>query len=249
MSNVLLTERDTGLLHDCYQNTALSISQIRRRHFPNCGKATALNRLSKLKTEGYLKSQRVGIVIYQGMPKKIGAVYQITRAAISYLKSRYPKEAFREEPLQLNTGALPHDLLLTDVVTELKKRHPGKLIMRGYLARHLEGAKRVPDAVILDPSGWAECAIELELTAKSKERYRDIILQYRLESRFPKVLYIAGDASTLEKIKCQIIQGKANPKIAELSTGKFNLVLLHDLLKDETGESKVTNLQTKGGSQ
>jgi len=232
MSNVLLTERDTGLFYDCYNYGALSISQIRKKHFPNCGKATALNRLSKLKKEGYLRSQRIGIVIYQGMPQKIGAVYQLTRQALQYLKVRFPNDRFKEDPLALNTSALSHDLLLTEVVGALKQRFPDKTIIRGEFFSGSDGTKRIPDAVILDPSQKANVAIELELTAKSNERYRDIVLQYRLSRDFEKVLYITQDSGIQEKIKRQIIQGKANVHLPNLSTGKFYFVHLHDLLRD-----------------
>lgn len=239
MKKVLLTERDFALLHDCYDNVALSVSQIRARHFNTCGKATALNRLSKLRKEGYLKSQRVGIVIYQGMPRKIGAVYQITRNAISNLKGRYPKESFREGPLQLNTSALPHDLLLTDVIAALRQRHSDKIITRGCLVPQMTDTKRIPDAVMLDPFGRANVAIELELTAKSNERYRDIILQYRLTNQFEKVVYIVADKNILAKIKCHILQGKPSPLLPEPSTGKFSFIYLHDLI-GESHNAKVS---------
>ena len=43
-------------------------------------------------------------------------------------------------------------------------------------------------------------ALELELTAKSEMRYREIILSYRTSSEFDSVLYVVKELSIQKKI-------------------------------------------------
>jgi hypothetical protein len=73
---------------------------------------------------------------------------------------------------------------------------------------------------------------ELELTAKSERRYREIILQYRLHPLFPKVLYIVSGAAIQEKIAYEITNQKRIPGLPVPSTGKFYFVTLSALLVD-----------------
>ena len=89
--------------------------------------------------------------------------------------------------------------------------------------------ERLPDALVLTPRGEIETAIELELTAKSDKRYREIILQYRLSTTYKSVLYVTATKSIADKIKVQIfgrpVPGLSTPQ----STGKFSFVLLNEI--------------------
>jgi hypothetical protein len=48
-------------------------------------------------------------------------------------------------------------------------------------------------------------AVELELTTKSSRRYREILLHYRLSSKFTKILYISNDKSTFRKMQKELL--------------------------------------------
>lgn len=241
VKGLMLTNRDTKMLYDCYQNVTLSFSQIRQRHFPHAKQPTVCNRLSKLKAAALLSKQRVGIILYQGDPEEIGTVYQVTRRGIAYLRLRYPNEYFREESVRLNTSSLAHDLLLTNAISALRERYPTKRVIHGRVFRDERARKmRIPDAVIVGESGALEAAVELELTAKSERRYHEIITQYRLTPEFPKVLYIVGAESISEKIKFQITGMRPMAGLAEHATGKFYFVQL-DELKNSPRSARIAN--------
>ena len=240
---LFLTERDTKLLYDCYSHVSLSISQIANRHFPGLAKSTVLNRLTKLRREGLLIQQHVGVALHQGVARNIGVVYQVTKKGLKLLKSRYPNEQLREAPLLLSTTTLTHDLLLTDTLSALEKRFSSYRFLLGrFLPQERRTKERIPDAVILDTEGRPTVAVELELTAKSSSRYREIILQYQLNSHFEKVLYVVGDEGIFNKIKYQITQQKEVPGLKNPSTGKFYFCLLRQTLNDPTHTSMSNGL-------
>ena len=210
VKGLMLTERDKAILYDCYQMGSLTFRQV-QRHFPNNAANTAYNRVQALKRAGYLTSLRVGILLHQGEKQEVGVVYRPTQKGITTLSALYPRETFREKPLQLNTASLHHDLLLVELVGALRERFPSYKIVRPpmYCGQSLD-LKRTPDAMVLEHSGIPFVAIELELTAKSLARYRQIILHYRL-SKFKKVIYAVGNEAIAEKIRSQITAGKPFP--------------------------------------
>lgn len=251
---ILLTPRDVRLLSDCYHHVTLSISQIHLRHFNGLSLTTAKNRIGRLKEAGYLAVFPVAHVDEGRGCQRIGVVYQITSKAIRLLRLHAPLENFRDEPVRLNPFILSHDLLLTDVMTLLKKRLPEYKIVHGKLIQGNEATrKRQPDAVLYSSDGHETIALELELTAKSLKRYRDIILEYRLQPQYPKVLYITATRSIAEKIQT-LIAHKPVPGLPAPSTGKFYFVLLQNLLKEpmtapfSNGESILSDSQSESMS-
>lgn len=233
-----VTVRDTRLLHDCYSHAVLSIAQITDRHFPNRAKPTVLNRLTKLRKGGLLARSQVGIVLHYGKSKDIGTVYQITRKGLKLLKASYPNELFREDPVRLNSHSLAHDLLLTDTWASLKKRFPELKSVHGrVLPAARNPNEKIPDAVIFDDTDRPFIAVELELSAKSTARYREIVLQYQVHSHFQAVLYVVGDASIQEKIQFQITQQKPPRGLKKPSTGKFFFCTLKQLQNDPLNAS------------
>ncbi|MGZ6310407.1 MAG: replication-relaxation family protein [Bdellovibrionota bacterium] len=253
-----ITERDSRILRGCYENGVLSFSQIRRRYFEGRANSTLCNRLSRLKGIGLLRSYRMGQVLYQGSPQAIGTVYEISKAGIRTLEQIDPKTNYREEPIPINHAALTHDLLLSDVSEAFKRRWSGAEITNGKLLKSsgLIGA-RLPDAVLEVPDAPGKIAVELELTAKSERRYREIILGYRLSQDYPLVLYVTGKDPIREKIEATLDQ-KRIPGLPKGSTGKFYFADLNSLIADpcrarmDNGVSEFpvpqqrTNNQTKG---
>jgi hypothetical protein len=230
---IMPTPRDTSLLYDCYRNVVLSFSQIHTRHFEKIAKQTVSNRLTKLIQTGFLERHRVGLYLHHGKPKTIGTVFQIARRGIQYLRSQYPTEPFREDPVRLNPLTLYHDVLLTEVVDALSCRFPhakfahGRLWSPGRIER-----RRIPDAVILSQSGEADVAIELELTVKSESRYLEIVNQYQHQSTLKKVLYVVEGESMADKIRLQIVGRRMLPGEPPPDTERFYFVTLSALLRD-----------------
>lgn len=244
VKGIVVTQRDTSLLYDCYLHGILSIQQIRERHFPQSAKCTLLNRLTKLTKEGLLAKHRVGIVLHLGKSQNIGTVYQITTKGIKLLKASYPNEPFRDEPVRLNSHSLAHDLLLTDALEALQKRFPGYKFVPSCVRKDASGPQeKIPDAVALDANERPVIAIELELSGKSAVRYRDIVLQYKVHSKIDSVLYVVGGRSIRDKIEFQITQQKVTGG-KRPGTGKFYFCTLKDLL-DNPMTVSISNGETE----
>ena len=232
VKGLCLTRRDKELLYDCYHSGCLTFQQVKNRHFEKNAANTAYNRIQGLKRAGYLTSLRVGILLHHAKAKEVGVVYRPTRKALLELSRSYPKETFRERPLRINTATLHHDLLLVDVMTALKERFEGERIVRASLyGGPTLDAKRTPDAIVLDQAGRPCSAIELELTMKSKARYREIVVQYRLAQAFKKVIYVTANESIAERIREQITPHKRLPGLPAPCTDRFYFVTVAELLE------------------
>jgi len=73
-------------------------------------------------------------------------------------------------------------------------------------------------------------AIELELTPKSRKRYRQIILQYRMNATYERVIYVAHNQSLKKLLESQI-HGRMVPGIQKNGAPqKFDVIGLSDLL-------------------
>ena len=222
-------------MRDCYDNVQLSFDQVRIRHFPECKRPTIQNRITKLKKAKLIRSQRVGVVIYQGKQKHIGVVYQLTGTGLAVLRDCDPQDRFREKPLLINTVSLPHDLALTDVIDRLRGYLPEHEIVHGRV--HFGAPpeqSRVPDAIAMRVSDRKhDVAIELEYTAKSDKRYRQIITQYRINSQYTKIIYVCSSHAIAAKIKAVITGLKRPLRGTNQVTSKFYFVTLDELLRGQ----------------
>lgn len=253
--NIRLTDRDIALVRDCYRYTLLSFEQLARRHFPGRSVSTISNRLGQLCRAGLLDKTRVNLSLFSGR-KEVGVIYQVTRAALRILPLRYPEEPFRDCPVTFNPTTLVHDLTLNDVMAALETRYPtGRWVHGRLFDGAIRKGGRVPDAVFLSPRGSPEIAVELELTAKSERRYREIVLQYQLSPDVSKVLYVVGSRSIADKIKYQITHRKEIPGLPAPATGKFHFAVLGELVGQPVtalmtnGQEALSLInQTKGGN-
>lgn len=238
--NVRLTERDWSLLHAIYSRTVMSFCQIKALCFAERSKSVVHNRMTELERAGFIERVRVGRILHHLEAREIGVVFCLTRKALKWLQLKFPNEHFRLEPIPINTTTLYHDLLLSDVLLALEKRFLGSRFVNGKLiAADSLANGRLPDAVAEWPDGKNILAVELELTAKSEKRYRQIIMQYRLHSRAAGVLYVTATKGIQEKIE-GIIAHKKVEGLAKPSTGKFYFSNLKDLLTRPL-EAKISN--------
>ncbi len=220
-----ITKRDVCLLEMLLANTVMSFEEVRVFGFSGRHKATVCNRLNRLEELALIRRINVGNFIYKLNMKPIGVVVLITKEGIEVLKRCGRFDArLRPEPIALNIQSLIHDLELNSVVRGLKRALPMALIFNG---KHLQSDgsslfKKVPDAVLELPQaslemaktlgvvasdsavkglGHLRVAVELELTAKSNPRYREIINGYRLSHEVDRVLYLTHDESIAQKIQ------------------------------------------------
>lgn len=256
MKSVSLTPRDWCLLRELYDLTVMSFQQVWTRHFARAAKPTVINRLTKLEKAGLIRRLRVPQFLVTSTENQISVVYQITRVGISSLQKRTFDEVLREEPIRLHPQGVDHDVLLNDVVHALKLKFMDSKIIHGKLfENNSEPSDPKPDAVMVFKNGTNHVAVELELTLKSFERYRDLVLKYRLSKTFNHVIYVTSNPA----IEAKLIQAITNQPLGKNQilfekgekpmTGKFYFVEASELLKS-LGQAKITNGETvfeKGG--
>lgn len=226
---VLLTQRDYLILDNLYHYTVMSFLKLKEKHFQNVGKATAINRLTKLENAGLILRRRLPRFIQSGTDLQVSVVYQITKDGIRELQKRHSGINFRQEPVVLNALALDHDLLLNDVMDKLKERLiPDKILNGKLLEKNNQTQNGInPDAVCVLRD--EKIAIELELSLKSEQRYRELILKYRLSNDFQKVIYVTGFDAIKTKL-LELISHKQMPNSPKVFTDKFYFVGLKELL-------------------
>jgi len=228
-TNLRLTVRDLEIMKDIYGHHFLSFYQIHEKHFPENKRTTVYNRLSKLIRAEIIKAVNVNLVAYHRKGELLGVIYVLTKDGLKRLQDFKMTEDINQNPVSLNFSCLYHDLLLTDVLRVLK---------RSWIVTQAskETKNRIPDAVLIDPRTNKKMALELELTAKSEMRYRDIILSYRTNAEFDSVFYVVKDLSVQKKIG-GLITGFNGRYEAGDDTDKFKFMTLTQILNSDKEEN------------
>lgn len=237
--SVLLTERDRCVLRGLYDNVVMSFPQISSTYFAGCSKPTVINRLSRLYSAGLIQKFKVPRLELIGAKSVVSVVFQISRAGILALRKRHPETDFRSQPIRLRPFSIDHDLLLVDVVGAMKIMWPSYQIIIGELFSALAESNSLrPDAVIIKPGGAGRIAVELELTAKSEQRYRDLALKYRLSKELESVIYVTAHDQVAAKIKTVVGGGSIG--------SRFEFMSLADVLNADRGGSNNLKLTGSG---
>ncbi|MBL7554740.1 MAG: replication-relaxation family protein [Bdellovibrionaceae bacterium] len=230
--SVLLTERDYFILKGLYDYVVMSFPQITSQYFKDKSKPTIINRLSKLESAGFVNKYKIPRLISGKDKNVISVVYQISRTGIRELEKRFSKIKFYPEPIKLQPYSIDHDLLLVDVVLTLKENQPELQMMMGehfYKTKMPNTPK--PDALIYGLLGTKPVALELELTAKSEKRYRELILKYRLSKEFDSILYVT---------ESDVIQTKIQNLVGPISSQNyFKFTSLEDILQNNKNHSDL----------
>lgn len=228
--SVILTERDLFILKGLYDFTLMSFPQLAKVFFAVNAKPTIINRLSKLEQCGFITKTKLPRLI-TGMDKKvISVVYQISRLGIRELQKRFSNIEFHPEPVRLQPFSIEHDLLLVDVLLSLKDQKPEMSFVLGeHFCRFKSHLSVKPDAILTDANGKLNVALELELTAKSERRYRELILKYRLAKDFESVVYITSSDAIKNKIQ-SLLGGLG-------MTSKFKFMSLGEIFQDTTSKN------------
>ncbi|MGZ3722293.1 MAG: replication-relaxation family protein [Bdellovibrionales bacterium] len=171
-----LTERDKIILLDIQTFGLMPTKLIADRHFKGIALTTTLRRLRILEDASYIRR-------IEGL--RNGAVaWCLTKTAALEFDAKASKLFFPQH-------VLDHDLTLNDV--RLKLEAAGfahswlpEHVIRSKMARALTVKRlkhrNVPDAIIgveLHDGSKHAVALEVEMTAKNQQRYRDIHSQYR----------------------------------------------------------------------
>ncbi len=238
MSNIKITDRDLRLLLDLYQNTFLALYQIRDRHFNKCARSTIYNRLSKLIKGELIESIRVNLNAIHRQSEDIGAIYYVTKKGFSLMIKYHNRSIKRVVPVPINLNQLHHDLILTDAIKKLEQQFiDTQVINSKLLVNSFKEERQVPDGVILFEN--KKYALEVELTAKSNIRYRDIISNYRTSLEFESVLYLVKDEAIQNKMGAIITGFNGDYKKSD-DTDKFHFCTLSDFF-DEQRQGTFSN--------
>lgn len=230
---IKLTPRDWFLMEEIYSNTMMSFCQISKYVFYERAKSTIHNRLTQLELGGVLRRFKMGRIIHHLHEREIGVVFSLTKLGLNLLQIKLNDQIIRTEPVPINTSTIYHDLLLVDVTKKLKKTLPHMNFFSGKLLNFDKTRRqRLPDIIAKEKDCNTKFAIELELTAKSDKRYRQIITEYRLNQEFEKILYVTANLTIEEKIKSVLTHKKVDGFMRP-STGKFYFVSLQDLIDDD----------------
>jgi hypothetical protein len=240
LRRMALTPRDFAILQKLYDMTVMSFNQVWRTFFSGKDISTISNRLKKLEGGGYIHRLKVPRLMGLENSPSTSVVFQIAKNGIKELQKRTSTEILRSEPVRLHGHSIEHDLLLVDVLSALSQRFGDIEIIHGRLLNQEETVLGVwPDAILKLPNGKTKWAIELELTAKSENRYREIVLKYRLSNHFERIVYVTGNPAIKQKLESVL---GARPKTLGgiPFTEKFYFVGLKDLLENPK-EALITN--------
>jgi hypothetical protein len=127
-----------------------------------------------------------------------------------------------------------HDLLLNDVQAVLSKENPCRKIVNAKNLKILPSRMdQIPDLMMEGENGELSQAIELELSVKSSKRYREIITNYRLSSRWKRVLFITGNDPLESKLRSIIVGANSHPGSIHGPLGKFHFRQISELMPSE----------------
>lgn len=227
-SHVVLTVRDLNLLYELYENVVTSFYQIHNMFFAGRSHATVLNRLRQLEENGYISRTKVPRIKSWRGDREIGVVFQATAKSIRLLQTKHASVVFNDRPVVLSPMTLDHDLLLNDIKDRLLGKYPASRWINGKNLNPKD-LRKIPDAVLKFKDQPKAIAIELELHAKSTQRYQQIITEFRLSSGLRKVIYVTPNEQIDRKIM-SVIEGFDVPVGYKLRSEMFEFLNLNELL-------------------
>lgn len=229
--HVLLTNRDLDMMTALHDHVVLSFRQIHEKLFPARAIATAMNRLKRIESQGWIERLRIPRLRIEGRRNATGVVFQLSYRGRTMLARARPEVSIFEKCPVLNPHQLDHDLLIADIAEHFKRRFPGYQWTNGRYLQDSDGFKKIPDAVLQRTAQDRAIAIELELTGKSARRYRDIVAALRTSPRIEKVIYVTASHAIGRKIM-SAIEGYQVPFGHRFRSDLFEFVRLTECLKD-----------------
>jgi DNA-binding Lrp family transcriptional regulator len=202
--HVVLTERDVQLLNELHDNVVMSFWQVQENVFGGKNHATVMNRLKRLELSGFISRQRIPRIKAWQSKREIGVVFQITVSGLRELAKHETQKTIYERVPAISGSSLDHDLLLNDVKAKLLALHSGSRWVNGRYVANQNGFEKIPDAILELPNRDKVLAIELELNAKSSQRYREIVSALRASQKLERVIYVTSNRQIDQKIMSEI---------------------------------------------
>lgn len=227
-SHVVLTDRDLKMLMELYENVVTSFYQIHDLFFNGRSHATVMNRLRLLEENSYIVRTKIPRIKSWRGDREFGVVFQVTTKTIRVLQMKHSDLVFNERPVVLSIPTLDHDLLINDIKSKLIDKYPGYKWVNGKNLNPKD-LRKIPDAILVLANEPKAIAIELELHAKSSQRYSQIITEFRLSAGIEKVIYVTPNEQIDRKIM-SVIEGFDVPVGHRLSAGFFEFMSLNDLM-------------------
>jgi DNA-binding Lrp family transcriptional regulator len=204
-SQVALTKRDLELLNRLYVHNLLSFGQIQKMFFSGRSHPTVLNRLKRLESAGLILRQRINRIRHPVFNQDIGVVFQIAPKGFTELQKFFPEVELPDKPMALHGRQIDHDLLVVEMAERTRKEFPNHVYVSGVHVNEKTavGSPR-PDGVFINSTTGKWIAIEVELTMKSGDRYRELVAQYRMFSKTERVIYFVSSTTLAKRIMSEI---------------------------------------------
>lgn len=230
MKNLKLTERDERLLATLQTYGCLTTKQIQAKLFHGVALTTVLRRLRALEEEGWLQ-KILGL-------ESAERLWSLTKKAVD-------KFSFESAKIHFPRAILEHDSLLSALRMRLEDSSivqswvPEHAIRKRVAVKHgLSEMKRrvIPDGIMsVRINGMNESiAVEVELSNKNQERYRQILHDYSKKKTIYAVWYLVKS----ETIRKQIEHAKNGTFFDSMKTRLF-FSSLDDLFRDPL-EAKIS---------
>ena len=194
------TERDLLLLEQLESYGVLSTQQIRELIFKGINTRTVLRRLRLLKQRGFIFSS-------EGLPNG-GLAWILSKKSASLFKHDI-------ETKIINKNTLQHDVAISSIRIQLERLKiaeswTSEHILKKEVAKsiyeerqnYMDESPIVPDSLFITKheEEMKAVALELELTLKSKVRYKKIFSQYRKKEKIWFVWYVVLNRSAGETL-------------------------------------------------
>lgn len=193
---VKIQPRDIQIMKFVFACRVVTYAQIKRRHFPKACDVVARRRIRSLVNDGYFK---VGSIELSG---KLLRTLQPTPALWPVIEKKWP---FIVDTPHYKSESTEHDIRMTEIVMRLEKLKSYRSFYTENLLqsssaliddpRFRDLEKIQPDGVLIveDQKGALRIyAVELELSRKSLELYRQKFIDYYLARGIDGVLYISS---------------------------------------------------------
>lgn len=206
----LLNQRDYLILTDLFFSKGLDLKLLRKKHFAQKHKTTAIKRMNALNKGGYVEKR----AFFERINYHI--LYFITHKGLNEIEKKLSGNIIRKELKGINPE---HDLEVSRIynklqsarnLNECKLENEIQSINFGLSDEHYESLRRLNSdiyAKIKINDVDYKIAVEYERTPKESERWTEYLLNYHIENDIDLVLYICADEaikSGLQKIETEL---------------------------------------------
>lgn len=191
-----LTKRDMRLFESVHSYGTLSTGQIRKLHFANVNRKTALRRLGILHRRKWIDPVSHW--------ERGEFIWRLTPKAAKLLGSDFVVNG-------VNRNMLGHDLTVNDVRIAFERQSVGRSWRSSHYLKHalnkkwngvLDGKDNIPDwlCALKTKSGFQTTAIEVELHLKSRTRRTEVLRSYLNQDAIKAVWYVFPNKRFGEKL-------------------------------------------------